>query len=467
MNEIAIKVENLSKRYRIGLEEEIPDTFVGAAKNFLLSPIRNFRQLRALSRFEDGSSESEDGKETGDGRRETGNAASPSSVLGPPSASEASDIIWALKDVSFEVKRGEVVGIIGRNGAGKSTLLKILSRITHPTSGRVKLNGRVSSLLEVGTGFHPELTGRENIYLNGTILGMTKDEVDRKFDEIVDFSGVEKFIDTPVKRYSSGMKVRLAFSVAAHLEPEILLIDEVLAVGDARFQKKCLGKMREVTGEGRTVLFVSHNMPSIEALCDRTILLDEGRSIFDGDTGRAINRYLGKSTFAVGACVDLQVHPNRADNSTPIFQQLRILNVQEKETTAIRLGNDVIFELLLDTDHRKIEFPRIQINILDIRENSVCRFVSDIMDKRLIHLIGKNIVRCYWKDCRLMPGTYSINLHIRDSGVSLDKIIDAASIDVLPSDVHGTGKLDREAGVFIPDGKWEFKETFEIVKCNR
>jgi lipopolysaccharide transport system ATP-binding protein len=295
MSDIAIKVENLSKRYRIGLEEELPDTFVGAAKNFLLSPIRNFRQLRALSRFEDGSPESEDGKEMGDGRRETGNA-----VLGPPSSVTPSDVIWALKDVSFEVKRGEVVGIIGRNGAGKSTLLKILSRITHPTSGRVKLNGRVSSLLEVGTGFHPELTGRENIYLNGTILGMTKAEVDRKFDEIVDFSGVEKFIDTPVKRYSSGMRVRLAFSVAAHLEPEILLVDEVLAVGDAEFQKKCLGKMDEVASQGRTVLFVSHNMKMIQKLCPETILLQGGHMIARGDSAQIVQLYLGNVTDREG-----------------------------------------------------------------------------------------------------------------------------------------------------------------------
>jgi lipopolysaccharide transport system ATP-binding protein len=300
MSEIAIKVENLSKRYRIGLEEEIPDTFVGAAKNFLLSPIRNFRQLQALSQFKDGSPETEDGKETGDGRRETGNAASPSSVLGPPSASEASDIIWALKDVSFEVKRGEVVGIIGRNGAGKSTLLKILSRITHPTSGRVELNGRVSSLLEVGTGFHPELTGRENIYLNGTILGMTKAEVVRKFDEIVAFSGVEKFIDTPVKRYSSGMRVRLAFSVAAHLEPEILLVDEVLAVGDIAFQKKCLGKMEKVAGEGRTVLFVSHNMSMIKTLCPEAILLEDGRLRRRDRSADVVETYLQGNTEQSG-----------------------------------------------------------------------------------------------------------------------------------------------------------------------
>ncbi|MBS1575521.1 MAG: ABC transporter ATP-binding protein [Bacteroidetes bacterium] len=200
---------------------------------------------------------------------------------------------WALKDVSFEIKRGEAVGIIGRNGAGKSTLLKILSRITEPSTGRIEMNGRVASLLEVGTGFHPELTGRENIFLNGAILGMSRVEIKRKFDEIVDFSGVEKFLDTPVKRYSSGMYVRLAFAVAAHLEPEILVVDEVLAVGDAEFQKKCLGKMNEVSKkEGRTVLFVSHQLSAIRNLCNRAILLSQGKTIFQGNVDAAIAKYL-------------------------------------------------------------------------------------------------------------------------------------------------------------------------------
>ena len=215
------------------------------------------------------------------------------------------ETIWALKDVNFSVQQGEALGIIGRNGAGKSTLLKIFSQVTSPTSGVVKIKGRIASLLEVGTGFHPELTGRENIHLNCAIMGMNRDEISRKFDEIVDFSGVERFIDTPVKRYSSGMYVRLAFAVAAHLEPEILVVDEVLAVGDVQFQKKCLGKMQAVGNEGRTVLFVSHNMASIRKLCSRVILLQEGRIAADGTTDRIIGQYLGQDASGLSPSIAL------------------------------------------------------------------------------------------------------------------------------------------------------------------
>lgn len=224
---------------------------------------------------------------------------------------------WALKDVNFEIKRGDVVGIIGRNGAGKSTLLKVLSRITEPTEGRVEIKGRVASLLEVGTGFHPELSGRENVYLNGAILGMTRAEINRKFDEIVDFSGVEKFLDTPVKRYSSGMYVRLAFAVAAHLEPEILVVDEVLAVGDAEFQKKCLGKMQDVAGQGRTVLFVSHNMGAVNNLCSVGVLMADGRSIYSGPAGSVIDKYSNSMEMAY----DLSFSN---EQSKPRFTRLKI-----------------------------------------------------------------------------------------------------------------------------------------------
>ena len=267
--DIAVKVEGLNKCYRIGLKENMHDHFGSVLLDFIKSPWKNYRKYRSLYRFDDLQTNRE---------HESGNS--------------QSDIIWALKDVSFEVEKGEILGIVGPNGSGKSTLLKILARITDPTSGYAKLQGRISSLLEVGTGFHPELTGKENIYLNGTILGMRKIEIDRKYDEIVDFSGVERFLNTPVKRYSSGMRVRLAFAVAAYLEPEILLIDEVLAVGDARFQKKCMEKMEDIGQEGRTVFFVSHNMPAIVRLCPRAILLEEGQLKADGPSADIVNVYM-------------------------------------------------------------------------------------------------------------------------------------------------------------------------------
>jgi lipopolysaccharide transport system ATP-binding protein len=263
MSDKAIIAEMVSKRYRIGLKEQMHNSISGAFASWIKKPMKNYYRLRSLSKFDDNG--------------------------------ERGDILWALREVSFEVKEGEVLGIIGRNGAGKSTLLKILSRITNPSSGTISIKGTVSSLLEVGTGFHPELTGRENIYLNGTIIGMSKREIDKKFDEIVDFSGVEKFIDTPIKRYSTGMAVRLAFAVAAHIDPEVMIIDEVLAVGDAEFQKKCMGKMSETAKGGRTVIFVSHNMPSITGLCHRVILLHNGQISKEGDPQDVVAHYLGHS----------------------------------------------------------------------------------------------------------------------------------------------------------------------------
>lgn len=274
MTDVAIRVEGLSKQYRIGAKQEKYKTLRETLTDAALSP---FRRVRALASH--------------NGHKVTSN-----SEFEIPH-SKSVDTIWALKDVSFEVKPGEVLGIIGRNGAGKSTLLKILSRITEPTEGYADIRGRVGSLLEVGTGFHPELTGRENIFLNGAILGMKKAEIERRFDEIVAFAEVEKFVDTPVKRYSSGMYLRLAFAVAAHLEPEILVVDEVLAVGDTSFQSKCLNKMQDVAGVGRTVLFVSHNMSAVHRLCSRCLLLNEGRVLVEGSTDSVIGNYVSQGLF--------------------------------------------------------------------------------------------------------------------------------------------------------------------------
>lgn len=260
----AIVVDGIGKYYRLGIKEQDDDSLIKALFGFLKSPLKNYRTYKSLYNFKDIKTEAD---------------------------LEKRNVLRALHNVTFDVKRGEAIGIIGHNGAGKSTLLKILCRITDPTFGRAEIRGRVSSLLEVGTGFHPELTGRENIYLNGTILGMRKSEIDARFEEIVEFSGVRKFIETPVKRYSSGMRVRLAFSVAAHLEPEILIVDEVLAVGDVEFQKKCLNKMQEVGGQGRTVLFVSHNMQAITRLCNRAILLENGQVKKEGATDQVVAAY--------------------------------------------------------------------------------------------------------------------------------------------------------------------------------
>ncbi|KPQ19466.1 MAG: ABC-type lipopolysaccharide export system ATPase component RfbB [Algoriphagus marincola HL-49] len=286
MTNSVIKVQNLSKRYRLGLKEKQAKTLVGQISQIIGSPLDNLKRLRDLNRF----------------------------------GEEDESVFWALKDVSFEVKEGEVLGIIGKNGAGKSTLLKILSQITEPTSGKIEIHGRVASLLEVGTGFHPELSGRENIYMNGTILGMTRREIDSKLDEIIDFSGVEKFIDTPVKFYSSGMKVRLGFSVAAHLDPEILIVDEVLAVGDYEFQARCLGKMESVSKSGRTVLFVSHNLEAVKSLCSRGIVLNQGEILFNGSVKLAVQNYFGLDKSIGGSYTDLRSHPEKRDRDLGLIE---------------------------------------------------------------------------------------------------------------------------------------------------
>jgi lipopolysaccharide transport system ATP-binding protein len=385
MSDIAIKVENLSKRYRIGLKEEMHDTLAGAAMDFLRRPVRNIRRLRRLTRFSEGEEEG---------------------------------VIWALRDVSFEVARGEVLGVIGRNGAGKSTLLKILSRITHPSNGRAVINGRVSSLLEVGTGFHPELTGRENVYLNGTILGMRKAEIDGKFEEIVDFSGVEKFIDTPVKFYSSGMGVRLAFSVAAHLEPEILLVDEVLAVGDIGFQKKCLGKMDDIAGSGRTVLFVSHNMGFIAELCGRAILLSEGMIRKNGPTKQVIKNYL--TTGKREGSIDLNQWTLERTGDGPMrFLEASTRDSHDNIKTDFTFGENLVIkfsisgnsgnEVIIGVSIRN-EYGQLIFHLSNLDDKTTLILQDDITSMSVS--ISKNI---------LNDGTYYITLWLGDS---LNKVHD-------------------------------------------
>ena len=323
-DDIAVKVEGLSKVYRIGLKEQVHDSLAATIIDFVRSPLHNFRKYRSLYQFDDVVEN------------------------GSTDAQRApSDIIWALRDVSFDIRSGEVVGFIGRNGAGKSTLLKVLSRITPPTKGRAEIRGRVSSLLEVGTGFHRELTGRENVYLNGTILGMTKKEVERKFDEIVDFSGIERFLDTPVKRYSSGMAVRLAFAVAAHLEPEILIVDEVLAVGDVAFQQKCIDKMQDVGKQGRTILFVSHNMAAINMLCKRALLIQDGRVTKSGPPEEVIAAYVDSGSGAVAAreWPDLAKAPG-ADVMR--LRAMRIVSREGKLVDSVDVRDEVGIQIVYD-----------------------------------------------------------------------------------------------------------------------
>jgi lipopolysaccharide transport system ATP-binding protein len=296
---------------------------------------------------------------------------------------EHADRIWALDDVSFDVRAGEVLGLIGRNGAGKSTLLKVLSRITDPTEGQVTLRGRVGSLLEVGTGFHPELTGRENIFLNGRILGMRRAEIVRRFDEIVEFAGVERFLDTPVKRYSSGMQVRLAFAVAAHLEPEILLVDEVLAVGDAEFQEKCLGKMRDVTREGRTILFVSHNLAAVRSLCTRALVLENGRLLFDGATDDAVERYLGRTAAGRHAAVvegdmlTARLVKSKVYGDEPFFRCTRVAVLDETGTPSVSLRSDEEATVVIDyTVLRRVPSLRLLVTLSDGNQAVVLRTES-------------------------------------------------------------------------------------------
>jgi lipopolysaccharide transport system ATP-binding protein len=369
MSDLAIRVENLSKAYRITHRSEAK-RYKTLQEDLMALP----RRLWAMAR----------------GR------------------SESHKTFWALEDVSFEVKEGEVMGIIGRNGAGKSTLLKILSRITEPTKGRAEIYGRVGSLLEVGTGFHPELTGRENIYLSGAVLGMTREEVKRKFDEIVAFAEVEEFIDTPAKRYSSGMYVRLGFAVAAHLEPEILLVDEVLAVGDAAFQKKCLGKMGDVAKQGRTVLFVSHNMGAIQRLCKRAIWIDSGRIMADGDAPSVVGQYIDSASEG------FVQHPQqaRAGLQYLVIERVVLKNGEGEATVDFESGDRLIVEVHYNALSRILQ-PYFWISI---SSQFGSLFGSNMLldNLRPDHIEGRGVISCIFKDVRLLPQTFTISMGVRD-----------------------------------------------------
>ncbi len=420
MSKPIISVENLSKAYRLGLKEEAPETLVSAVAGALKAPLRNWRRLRRL-----------------DTSRRDGD--------------DGDDILWALRDVSFEVQRGEVVGIIGRNGAGKSTLLKILSRITEPTSGRIVLRGRVSSLLEVGTGFHPELTGRDNIYMNGTILGMRKREIDRKFDEIVEFSGVEKFLDTPVKRYSSGMTVRLAFAVAAHLEPEILIVDEGLAVGDAEFQKKCLGKMQDVADGGRTVLFVSHNMAAVEALCTRGVELRSGALAMDGEVDEVLTHYR-RSAYA-----NVVAQTDDAIARSEFIESAQLLDADGHPTTVLPLGSRFRLETIIRT-LRELPGHHISFGIDTIAGERMLSISMPSSEWTRLEANSQSRICCEINEFPLAPGEYSIKIAILDRGRLIETVAPVVPFSVIDAELFGTGQ-GFSRGRCIANASWSLTHS--------
>lgn len=370
-----------------------------------------------------------------------------------------SDVVWSLKDINFEIEQGDAVGIIGRNGAGKSTLLKILSKITAPTTGKISGHGRIASLLEVGTGFHPELSGRENIFLNGAILGMRKKEIKRKLDEIVDFAGIERYLDTPVKRYSSGMYVRLAFAVAAHLESEILIVDEVLAVGDAEFQKKCLGKMGEVSkGEGRTVLFVSHNMASIAQLCNQAILLSNGKILDFNTVSKIIPQYfyLNKKSEAF---IDLKNH-SRKGNGSHQFEWVKLKNKQNELNRELNIGEDLTISFRLKRNAHNLNPVRISIelkasdglniaNMIDVDSN----FDSNYQEAATFNV--------KLKDIRLYPDSYLLSLYAGDitSNDVFDYVEDCISFEVIGGGESTSRPLPRSAGLLFLTPEWKSEKS--------
>ena len=379
-----------------------------------------------------------------------------------------SSVVWALDDVSFTLARGEVLGLIGANGAGKSTLLKVLSRITDPTRGRVVLHGRVGSLLEVGTGFHPELTGRENIILNGTILGMRRAEIVRRFDDIVEFAGVEKFLDTPVKRYSSGMQVRLAFAVAAHLEPEILLVDEVLAVGDAEFQQKCIGKMKDVTREGRTIVFVSHNLAAVRSLCPRALVLERGTLVFDGSTEDAVHHYIGQAAGSTSAVVEgealrLRVVKERVYSSEPFFECTRIAVLDEEGMPSTTFRSDEEIAVQVDFRvHRTVPALRVLVTLTD--ENQVPVLRTETLDDAM----GDGLLR-------LEPGVYRSTVRLPrqifgdaelDLNVSLiaevNQVVDYAAVAAIEVRFAGHGENMRGNAYLRPQLSWDVRALSSV-----
>jgi lipopolysaccharide transport system ATP-binding protein len=413
----AIRVRNLSKRYELGARANGYATLRESLSGFATVLRRKFR---ASAKVE--------------------------------SQASTAESFFAIRDVSFDVQPGDVVAVIGRNGAGKSTLLKLLSRITEPTAGTVEMRGRIASLLEVGTGFHPELTGRENIYLNGAILGMTKREIQRKFDEIVAFSEIEQFLDTPVKRYSSGMYVRLAFAVAAHLEPEILVVDEVLAVGDVAFQRKCLGRMQEVSRGGRTVLFVSHNMAAVEALCSHGVFLDHGELVYEGDIKTAIQHYYQKLEDGVaGGRVDLTEAGGRGRLGR-LLDSIQLVGDEGRPTSYVRLSSLLELRIGIKTSE-PIEEPVIGIGIDDSLGQRALTVHTPISTPSVARLKDRCVVRCCIPQLPLAPGEYWVKIAISLRGRELDAVEKAVQFTVVNADTFGDGR-GFQRGYCVAPSAW-------------
>ena len=410
-----IEVENLSKKYKIGTSQP-----------YLVFREELMKKLNITQFFKRNKTENE------------------------------RDIFWALKDINFTVDKGDILGVIGKNGAGKSTLLKILTRITYPTEGIIKIRGRVGSLLEVGTGFHPELTGRENVFLNGAILGMTRKEIQRKFDTIVDFSGITKFLDTPVKRYSSGMAVRLGFAVAAHLEPEILLIDEVLSVGDYEFQQKCLGKMDDVSQQtGRTILFVSHNLDAVQRICNRVLVLDEGKFSFLGSTDEGIQHYLSLISSEKKTKVDRIVRSGKGNIQ---ISNVAIIDKHNQEVNSIKLGDKM--KLRFDYNSKESNFDGIDIGITlnDELNKRVANLSSKYVSKSL--KISKKKGSFYLSVPRVLlyPGVYQLNIGLQRNNIAEDKIYNLKEFIVEKSPIFGREELPpRQHQRILFDYSWEVR----------
>jgi lipopolysaccharide transport system ATP-binding protein len=369
-----------------------------------------------------------------------------------PRAPQGSDL-WAVRDVSFEVRPGEVLGIVGRNGAGKSTLLKVLSRITEPTEGHAGMRGRIASLLEVGTGFHPELTGRENIYVNGSLLGMKRAEISRRFDEIVAFAEVERFVDTPVKRYSSGMQVRLAFAVAAHLEPDILLIDEVLAVGDAGFQKKCLGKMKEVGHAGRTILFVSHNLAAVASLCQRAVLIDGGRIVEEGPASGIVRAHL--ASFGGNGARPIAVRTDRYGDGRLRVTHMSLADDEGCPTAALRSGENGSIRLHYRcAPGTRLRDVLVNLYLFTPWGERLCDLQTDFVGDNFAEIPAEGLFECHLPRVPLQPGSYPFTFRVYSSDrLMMDEVQQAGEIVVDEGDFHGSGRLPERGALFV-DHRW-------------